>query len=215
MRGIERFLWGAGLVMACLYALARGDGALMERRAVQAFTAERAAPSTRVFPAASVDTHLWSAQRIRDYERSLVGEAAPTLAVLRIPRIHLEVPVFDGTDDLTLNRGVGRIAGTARLGETGNLGIAGHRDGYFRGLKDIGVGDEIALDTRDATELYRVSEMTVVDPSDVGVLDPTSEASLTLVTCYPFYFVGSAPKRYIVRATRIGHESDTTKGRPS
>jgi sortase A len=207
MRGIERFFWGSGLALASLYLLARGDGAVMERRAVQTFAAERAARSSGIFPVSSVDTHLWSPQRIRDYEQSLADEAAPTLAVLRIPKIHLEVPVFDGTDDLTLNRGVGRIGGTARPGETGNLGIAGHRDGFFRGLKDLGVGDEIALDTPDATELYRVSEVTIVDPSDVGVLDPTTEATVTLVTCYPFYFVGAAPKRYIVRARRIHAES--------
>jgi sortase A len=202
VRTIERFFWGLGLALGGLYLLARGDGALMERRALQTFAAERAAPPSDVLQASSVDTHLWSPQRIRDYQQSLAGEAAPTLAVLRIPKIHLEVPVFDGTDDLTLNRGVGRIGGTARPGETGNLGIAGHRDGFFRGLKDLGLGDEIALDTRGATELYRVSEVSIVDPGDVGVLDPTTEASITLVTCYPFYFVGSAPKRYIVRATR-------------
>ena len=124
MRGIERFFWGSGLALAGLYVLARGDGALMERRAVQTFAAERAATSSRIFPAASVDTRLWSPQRIRDYRQSLAGDTAPTLALLRIPKIHLEVPLFDGTDELTLNRGVGRIAGTARLGETGNLGYS-------------------------------------------------------------------------------------------
>src|SRR4029077_13816288 len=101
MRGVERFFWGSGLALASLYLLARGDGAVMERRAVQTFAAERAARSSRIIPASSVDTHLWSPQRIRDYEQSLAGEAAPALAVLRIPKIHLQVPVFDGTDDLT------------------------------------------------------------------------------------------------------------------
>jgi sortase A len=202
VRTIERFFWGLGLALGGLYLLARGDGALMERRALQTFAAERVAPPSDVLQAGSVDTHLWSPQRIRDYQQSLAGETAPTLAVLRIPKIHLEVPVFDGTDDLTLNRGVGRIGGTARPGETGNLGIAGHRDGFFRGLKDLAVGDEIALETPVTTERYRVSEVSIVDPGDVDVLDPTTEASITLVTCYPFYFVGSAPKRYIVRATR-------------
>jgi sortase A len=202
VRGVERFFWGSGLALACLYLLARGDGAFMSRRAVEAFAAESAAPSSGMSPAGSVDTHLWSPQRIRDYQQSLASDAAPALAVLRIPKIHLEVPVFDGTDELTLNRGVGRIPGTARPGETGNLGIAGHRDGFFRGLKDIGVGDELALVTREATQLYRVTEVTIVDPSDVGVLDPTTEATMTLVTCYPFYFVGAAPQRYVVRARR-------------
>jgi sortase A len=197
VRILERFFWGSGLALGCLYLLVRGDGAFMSRRAAQAFAAERAA----------VDTHLWSPQRIRDYEQSLAGDAAPTLALLRIPKIHLEVPVFDDTNELALNRGVGRIVGTARPGETGNLCIAGHRDGFFRGLQDIDIGDEIELVTPGATEIYRVSEVTIVDPNDTGVLDPTTEASITLVTCYPFYFLGSAPKRYIVRARRVVPES--------
>jgi sortase A len=189
VRVLERLLWGSGLALGCFYLLARGDAAVMSRRAVEAFAAEPV-----------VDTHLWSPQRIRDYEQSLAGDASPPLALLRIPKIHLEVPVFDDTNELALNRGVGRIVGTARPGETGNLAIAGHRDGFFRGLKDIGVGDEIELVTRDATELYSVSEVTIVDPGDVSVLDPTTEATITLVTCYPFYFVGAAPQRYVVRA---------------
>jgi sortase A len=123
------------------------------------------------------------------------------LAVLRIPKLHLEVPVFDGTDDLTLNIGAGRIIGTARLGQIGNIGIAGHRDGFFRGLKDIGPGDTMELELPDRTEHYAVSTIEITDPDDVSVLRPTPNASLTLVTCYPFYFVGSAPQRYIVHAS--------------
>jgi sortase A len=147
-----------------------------------------------------VDFSLWSPQRIREYTESLSHKADVPLAVLRIPKLRLEVPVFDGTDELTLNRGAGRIIGTARLGEPGNTGIAGHRDGFFRGLKDIGPGDKLDLLLPGSTEQYVVSAIQITTPEDVSVLKPTDTPALTLVTCYPFYFVGSAPQRFIVRA---------------
>jgi sortase A len=93
--------------------------------------------------------------------------------------------------------------GTARLGEAGNVGIAGHRDGFFRGLKDVSTGDVIEVETLGGIETYEVTQITIVDPSAIDVLDPTPQPAITLVTCYPFYFVGSAPERYIVRATRV------------
>lgn len=161
-----------------------------------------AEPAFRV-PSA-VDTHLWSPQRIRAYQESLRGDVGAPLAILRIPRIRLEVPVLDGTDEPRLNRGVGRIEGTALPGQTGNLGIAGHRDGFFRGLKDLKVGDTVELETLDGTGTYTVDGIRIVSPTDVGVLRPTASNVITMVTCYPFYFVGSAPRRYIVRARRAG-----------
>jgi sortase A len=116
--------------------------------------------------------------------------------------LRIEAPVLEGTDDWTLNRGVGHIADTAAPGAPGNIGIAGHRDGFFRALKDIAVGDVIELDTLHETIPYRVERVWIVEPDDVSVLDPTTTPAVTLVTCYPFYFVGSAPQRYIVRAVR-------------
>jgi len=134
----------------------------------------------------------------------VVGESAPPpLAVLRIPKVHLEVPVLPGTDDFTLNRAVGHIDDTAMPGAEGNSGIAGHRDGFFRGLKDIAPGDAIELETLRGKELYTVERTWVVSPEDVSVLDATPTRSLTLVTCYPFYHVGPAPHRFIVRAGRV------------
>jgi LPXTG-site transpeptidase (sortase) family protein len=121
-------------------------------------------------------------------------------AVLRIPKLHLEVPVYEGTEERVLNRGLGRIIGTTKLGEPGNTGIAGHRDGFFRALKDIGPGDTLELMLPHRTDHYRVTNIIITNPDDVSVLEPSSTASLTLVTCYPFYFVGSAPQRYIVQA---------------
>ena len=163
-------------------------------------TAPRAfSPST-----GTPDQSLWSAIRVSAWHKAVGEPSAPPVAVLRIPKIRLEVPVLPGTDDRTLDRALGLIEDTAALGTDGNSGIAGHRDGFFRGLKDIAVGDTIELDTRERSDVYRVERTWIVGPDDVSVLDPTSTPALTLVTCYPFYFVGSAPERFIVRAVRIG-----------
>ena len=123
------------------------------------------------------------------------------MAVLGIGKLRLRVPVFEGTDDLVLNRGLGWIDGTARPGERGNIGIAGHRDGFFRGLKDIAVGDAMELETLGKRATYVVDEIEIVAPEQVEVLRPRAAPAITLVTCYPFYFVGDAPQRFIVHAT--------------
>ena len=115
--------------------------------------------------------------------------------------------MLPGTSDRTLDRAVGHIETTAEPGAGGNSGIAGHRDGFFRGLKDITLGDVIELDTIQGSDAYRVERTWVVDPEDVSVLEPTPGRSLTLVTCYPFYYVGSAPRRFIVRAVWSSHVS--------
>jgi sortase A len=135
--------------------------------------------------------------------RGLVTTTQPgrTLAVLRIPRLHLKVPVLNGTDAVTLNRGVGRIAGTAFPGVAGNLAIAGHRDGFFRSLKEVRSGDRIELATVHATYVYTVDRTLVTDPGDLSVLDQRGNASLTLVTCYPFHYIGAAPRRFVVEAS--------------
>jgi sortase A len=159
-------------------------------------------PTPLTFTWAKPDLSLWSPERIKAWQlASSVPEIAP-LAVLRIPKIHLEVPVLEGTDEVTLDYGVGHVEGTPLPGEGGNLGIAGHRDGFFRGLKDIVTGDVIELETGRGLETYVIEDIWFVDPDDVWVLEPTASSKLTLVTCYPFYHVGSAPRRYIVRAAR-------------
>ena len=150
-----------------------------------------------------MDTELWAKGRIAKYEESLEHEFNAPLAILRIPKIDLEVAVLEGTDDLTLNRAVGWIEGTATLETMGNMGIAGHRDGYFRRLKDVVVGDEIQLETLDGTMTFVIEDISIVLPSDVHVLNPTEQPTVTLVGCYPFYYVGKAPKRYIVRAVLL------------
>lgn len=149
------------------------------------------------------DTSLWNAKRITDYEETLKVKTKPPLGILTIENLNLRVPVYNGTSEFYLNRGLGRIKGMAKMDEVGNLGISGHRDGYFRVLKDIQVGDAIELQTTRGVENYAVSSITIVPKSDVSILAPTTEKTLTIVTCYPFYFVGNAPKRYIVKASPI------------
>ena len=153
----------------------------------------------------NVDFSLWAEKRIQAYKNSLLIASSSPLAVLEIDKVKIRVPVFEGTDDLTLNRGAGRIAGTAMPGVAGNIGIAGHRDGFFRGLKDIAVGDQIDLVTTTGRATYIVDQIEIVDPTNVGVLRPRPASSLTLVTCYPFYFVGDAPQRFIVHASIVSH----------
>jgi sortase A len=147
------------------------------------------------------DFRLWSQKRIEAYKQSLAAKFGSPLALLTIGRLSLQVPVFEGTDEPVLNRGVGRIAGTAKPGEAGNIGIAGHRDGFFRCLKDIEIGDRIELGADGRKSTYTVDAIRVVNPEDVGVLLPRDRPALTLVTCYPFYFFGSAPQRFIVHAS--------------
>lgn len=192
--------------MLALYGAARVHRAVLSKADLQSFKAVVREPeagprgialSSNIVP----DFSLWSEKRVREYQESLAAHFSPAIGILRIPKIDVEVPVLEGTDDLTLNRGVGHVAGTAKPGENGNVAIAGHRDGFFRGLKDIAVGDKIALVTLQGTETFVIDRITIVEPTDVSVLQPRSRSSLTLITCYPFYFIGSAPQRYIVQAS--------------
>jgi sortase A len=124
------------------------------------------------------------------------------LGRIDIPRIGVSVAVLQGTTWRTLRLGVGHIKGTALPGEPGNIGIAGHRDTYFRALKDIRKDDEIQLHTSAGIIRYEVDWIQITSPSNISVLASTTESSLTLVTCYPFYYIGAAPKRFIVHAHR-------------
>jgi sortase A len=119
---------------------------------------------------------------------------------IEIPRLRLSVMTREGADAGTLRRAVGHVPSTALPGQGGNAAFAGHRDTFFRKLRDIRRGDEIVFTTAAGRHRYVVSELRVVDPRDVSVLEPTAHPVLTLVTCYPFNYIGSAPERFIVRA---------------
>jgi sortase A len=218
LRILQWVLIGLGLVLIGVFIAAKVHRELGLRSAMRDFEAARAAaraaasPSPAVQPAPTralpsalpVDTALWAQGRIAKYNESLSHQLAAPLAILRIPKIGLEVPVLDGTDELTLNRAVGRIEGTATVETMGNLGIAGHRDGYFRGLKDVAVGDAIELETLTGELTFAIEKISIVMPTDVHVLAPTERPTITLIGCYPFYYVGKAPQRYVVRATLQG-----------
>jgi len=122
------------------------------------------------------------------------------LGRIEAPEVHLSAPLLEGSDDGTLSRGAGHIEDTPFPGQPGNIGIAGHRDTVFRPVRRMKVGDAIKIETADRVYHYRITKTSIVGPDDVYVLDPTPQPTLTLVTCYPFEFVGHAPQRFIVRA---------------
>jgi sortase A len=214
-RYLQRLLLLAGILLLAFYGAAKLHQVILSRSAMKSFETtreaqlnERSKESHAVQPVASAPGFVsWSEQRIKHYEESLDEHLAAPLAVLRIARIHVEAPVLEGTDDLTLNRGLGHITGTALFGKIGNVGIAGHRDGFFRGLKDIKVGDRIEVEEPGKVETYVVDRLQIVDPRNVTVLRSSDRPELTLVTCYPFYYIGRAPQRFIVHAALADSES--------
>ena len=192
---LERTAWTAGLVAVFVWAGVRFTGHWNAERDVALLAATAEAIQT-----SKPDMSLWSPQRIKAWEDTQQRAVGHVLAVMRIPAIKLEVPILEGTDDATLDRAAGHIAETALPGGPGNVGIAGHRDGFFRGLKDVKVGDRLEIQTTTATKRYRIDRIWIVKPDDVSVLGPRAKNTLTLITCYPFYYVGSAPKRFVVFA---------------
>ena len=166
------------------------------------------------------DTSIFQNKQRRQFDRLLTGhretntEAGPTagghpppaigdlIGRIEIPRLGVSAMVTEGTSIMVLRRGVGHISGTALPGQPGNVGISGHRDTFFRPLRNIRSKDLITLTTVLGKYRYQVVSTTIVSPSQVSVLDPGKSEMLTLVTCYPFYFIGSAPNRFIVFAVR-------------
>jgi sortase A len=214
LRILESGFLMTGVVLLAAYFFLRGLGDYQSRSDMFAFEQAVASESELQQPAAGAaptqgtepDYSLWSEKRIQDYHDSLKQRDDAPLAILSIDKLGLKVPVYNGTDEINLNRGAGRIKGTAQVGANGNLGIAAHRDGFFRVLKDIQVGDTIDMLTHKGKSEFVVSSIDIVDPTDVSVLAPTEDPTITLVTCYPFYFVGHAPKRYIVKGKLLSNQ---------
>jgi sortase A len=159
-----------------------------------------AVPEPRPLEEIAPSKENWSKKRSEAYDESLARDPGRPMARLDIPVLDLSVIVLEGTDTWTLDRAVGHIRGTALPGINGNIGIAGHRDGFFRGLKDVTEGSEVFLTTPAASYRYRVRGVEIVAPDENSVLDDSARPMLTLVTCYPFYYVGDAPKRFVVKA---------------
>jgi sortase A len=142
--------------------------------------------------------------------------AAPTdptlVGRIMIPRLNVKAVVQEGVDSKTLRRAVGHVPGTALPGQDGNVALAAHRDSFFRGLRDVKKNDLIQMETFDRNLEYVVDSTEIVQPSDVRVLAPTRDRMLTLVTCYPFNYIGHAPKRFIVRAREVSVSPRETRG---
>jgi sortase A len=166
----------------------------------------------------------WRFNRALDHSHAALTAASPKLALvtessnvapqinvaageavgkIEISRLGISAMILEGTQGKTLRRAVGHISGTAFPGEQGNVGIAGHRDTFFRELRNVQQNDDVILSTINGTYIYRVDSIRVLRPEDADALYDSGEAVLTLVTCYPFYFVGPAPERFVVRAHRI------------
>jgi len=197
---LERALGLVGLACVAWYGAACAHDSWQSRVTDARF--ERAVE--RALVADHADQSAWSASRRERFAERLAADddELDALGRLEIPTGGVSVAVLEGTGDDVLDRAAGRIEGTARPGAAGNLGIAGHRDGHFRGLRDVAVGDPIYLARRSGIDEYRIVDLSVVDPEQVEVLDPTREPTLTLVTCFPFVYLGKAPQRFIVRAER-------------
>jgi LPXTG-site transpeptidase (sortase) family protein len=162
-----------------------------------------------VFAYETVEARRFQAERAAEFAEAAMAYAPVTVrtgglvGMLDVPRLNLTTPVIEGDDDTTLKRAVGHLPDTPLPWEEGNSALAGHRDGLFRPLKDIKVGDEIRFRTSRQELRYRVTHTSIVKPDDVSVLEQRKKPSLTLITCYPFYYVGNAPKRFIIHAERL------------
>lgn len=213
MRLIGRALTTCGALLVAFFLLAKAHALVGSNVALAQFSSSATAlPQAGADRCAEPDTSLWSEGRIQAFRESLSLALDPPLAVLRIPRLGLEAPVLPRSDEASLNRGLGWIKGMTRPGKRGNVGIAGHRDGFFRVLKDVTEGDVIEVETSDGSVEYLVTSTQVIEPEELHVLAPTEDPVLTLVTCYPFYFVGSAPQRFIVRAAPRSENDEAACG---
>lgn len=221
-RWVERLLFVIGIVCLGVWVYAFVDTRLTQRREEQrleeALRQRESSPSGRTRksptptkPATETDS-LGSFQRRDGADETKKDEAFASesdleegalIGRIKIPRVGVSAIVLHGVGNKTLRRGVGHIPGTPLPAHGGNLGLAGHRDSFFRALKDIRQNDTIELTTLDGTFEYKVEWTKIVLPTETGVLEDGGAPSLTLVTCYPFYYIGSAPKRFIVHARRL------------
>jgi sortase A len=186
LRWIERALMVTG--MACL---------------LWSGTSSLSAIAYQFTRSASLERDLTDGTSAQDLKRSAVADHADSIGRLEIPRLGLSAIVAEGDDEDTLKVAVGHLPDTPLPWQDGNTALAGHRDTFFRPLRRIQLGDDIRFATRQGSFRYRVTRHTVVNPDDVWVLDASRHAALTLITCYPFDFVGPAPKRFVVHAERI------------
>lgn len=200
VRWLQRLLFGVGLVILGYCGAYWLNTRLQQRngnRELDRLLSARQVPVPKQQPEAPAIP-----------EGGLVGR-------VEIPKLHLSAVIFQGTDSKVLDHGVGHLDGSALPGQPGNVVLAAHRDTFFRSLKDIRRGDTVEVKTPFGSRTYEVDSTTIVDPTQVSVVEPTPEPTLTLITCYPFYFVGHAPKRFIVRAMDMEYEAHKSQLEPN
>jgi len=210
----ESLSYAVGLLFTGFFVVQLAQGEVQRRTAVTAFEQQAESVSDGASgnsPGDQAPAHfreigepdmtLWAPGRVADYRASLNADLPPVLGVLEVPTVGLQVPVYQSNSELVMDRAAGVIDGMAYPHEPGNIGISGHRDGYFRALKDVAVGDPIVLQTLAGEKRFRIDSTQVVEISDTRLLQDTWDQTVTLVTCYPFYFVGHAPQRFIVTAS--------------
>lgn len=185
----------------CYCALVLGD--TWSFQACQTRQFKRALKDAQTRPASLPLASREEANRIHSENPAVRVGAGSVLGRIEIKSIGLAAMIMEGIDGKTLRLAVGHIPGTPIPGQWGNVGLAAHRDTFFRGLRNIHKDDEIIVTTLEGPSHYLVDSTQVVGPDDMAVLAATTDNFLTLVSCYPFYFVGPAPKRFIVRAHRI------------
>lgn len=197
LRRLEGLLVVVGIALLAWCALLVADASIYQRIARRSLeiASRAAAPPLPPAPTAIPTRPL-------PVRATTVRNGAP-IAEISIPRVDLSAVVLHGSDDQTLRRGPGHLENTALPGDTGNVVIAGHRDSFFRPLRDVQLGDDVFLETPRGRFQYQVTAMQVVRSGDLTVLEQTNEEVLTLVTCYPFWVLGDAPDRFIVRASRV------------
>ena len=205
LRWIERVLFLVGILALGSYAYAWVDARWVQyqenRRLEEALAAQPQVPASETDALGSFRQE--EAPPEPDPEPAPDLEEGELIGRIEIPSAGVSAMVLEGIGKKTLRRGVGHIPGTPLPRWEGNVGLAAHRDSFFRGLKDIRKNDIITLKTLHGTFQYRVESTEIVRPRDTHVLEDTDKPRLTLVTCYPFYYVGSAPKRFIVKAERV------------
>jgi LPXTG-site transpeptidase (sortase) family protein len=217
MRLVERLLWVLATTALGLFLVAIAEGRIYQLYLNQEFDAalhtkqatekiqinkQTAGNKADTVTQGSTDTAKPVPQLSNDFRSTAHPQnSLPFLGRLQVPRLNMSIMLLEGVDDATLRRGIGHIPGTALPGERGNTAIAGHRDTFFRALRDIRKNDQITIQTLESEYHYVVESIIVVNPEYVNVLGDSGRPVLTLVTCYPFHLVGPAPKRFVVQAS--------------
>jgi sortase A len=201
----ERSLWALGLGLVGYWGWSQAA-----IRIEQARLEESLFSST--LPAGALDGAAPEAGAAAGYPRF---EPGTPLALIEIPRLEVRAMVVEGIDPRSLGRAAGHLPGTALPGMDGNVVVAAHRDTLFAGLRDIEIGDRVTMKTGRASYTYRVDAVDVVAPTAVQVTEPTARPVLTLITCFPFDFIGPAPMRFVISALREGVDVEPTAARLS